>query len=421
MKSEIANKKICVVGLGYIGLPTASLLATKGYEVHGVDVSERVVNTISQGNIHIREPDLDILVKSAVQSKRLTASLKPTEADIFIIAVPTPFKDDHVPDVSYVEAASRSIAPYLKPGDLVILESTSPVGTTEHVAGWIAEERGDLELPKRGYQADKPGSNRVHVAHCPERVLPGHILRELVENDRIVGGVDEPSTQVAAYFYHTFVSGEVLETECRTAELAKLSENTFRDVNIAFANELSMVCEKLDIDVWQLIKLANHHPRVNILNPGPGVGGHCIAVDPWFVIHSAPETTKMIRASREVNVAKPAYVVERVKAKAKRFKEPTIACFGLAYKPDIDDLRESAALRIACQLAIDKVGTILAVEPHVRELPSNLLGVGVELVTIDEALGKADIILGLVGHRQFKKIPRASLRETMAIDLCGIW
>lgn len=421
MKSEIANKKICVVGLGYIGLPTASLLATKGYEVHGVDVSERVVNTISQGNIHIREPDLDILVKSAVQSKRLTASLKPTEADIFIIAVPTPFKDDHVPDVSYVEAASRSIAPYLKPGNLVILESTSPVGTTEQVAGWIAEERSDLELPKRGYQADKPGSNRVHVAHCPERVLPGHILRELVENDRIVGGVDEASTQVAADFYHTFVSGEVLETECRTAELAKLSENTFRDVNIAFANELSMVCEKLDIDVWQLIKLANHHPRVNILNPGPGVGGHCIAVDPWFVIHSAPETTKMIRAAREVNVAKPAYVVERVKAKAKRFKEPTIACFGLAYKPDVDDLRESPAVEVMGALAKWGGARLLAVEPNVSDLPPELVEGGVVLVPMEDALSEADVIVGLVGHRVFKKIPRKALQEAVVIDIAGIW
>lgn len=416
------EKKICVVGLGYIGLPTASLLATKGYEVNGVDVSRHVVETINEGKIHIREPDLDILVKSAVQSGRLKASLEPVEADIFILAVPTPFKGDHEPDVSYVEAATRSIAPYLKPGNLVILESTSPVGTTEEVSAWIAEERKDLELPKRGYQvSDKASENRVHVAHCPERVLPGHILRELVENDRIVGGVDELSTQAAAEFYHTFVSGEVLETECRTAELAKLSENTFRDVNIAFANELSMICEKLDIDVWQLIRLANHHPRVNILNPGPGVGGHCIAVDPWFVIHSAPETARVIKAAREVNVEKPHHVVGRVKAKAKRFKEPTIACFGLAYKPNIDDLRESPAIEITHAIATESVGKILVVEPHISELPTNLRPLRVELVSIEDGLNRADIVVGLVAHRAFGKIRISHLRETIVLDVCGIW
>lgn len=422
MKSEITNKKICVLGLGYIGLPTASLLATKGYDVHGVDVSQRVVDTINQGNIHIREPDLDILVKSAVQSKRLQASLQPVEADIFILAVPTPFKDDHVPDISCVEAASRAVAPFLKPGNLVILESTSPVGTTEKVAQWIAEERSDLELPRRGYQAnDKAGENRVHVAHCPERVLPGHILRELVENDRIVGGVDETSTKAAAGFYHTFVSGEVLETECRTAELAKLSENTFRDVNIAFANELSIVCEKLDIDVWQLIKLANHHPRVNILNPGPGVGGHCIAVDPWFVIHSAPEITKVIRAAREVNVSKPAHVIARVKTKAKRFKDPTIACFGLAYKPDIDDLRESPALDITRELAESGVGKVIAVEPFIEDLPRRLVDVGVLLTSIEDALREADIVVGLIAHKAFRRISRTVLQEAVVLDVSGIW
>ena len=295
------NKKICVIGLGYIGLPTASLLGTKGYDVFGVDTSEHVVNTINQGNIHIVEPDLDILVKSAVQSGKLKAGLEPIEADVYILAVPTPFKDDHIPDLSYIEAATKMIAPYVTAGNIVILESTSPVGTTEEVVAKILSQHGhDI-------------NNNVYVAHCPERVLPGRILTELVENDRIVGGINEQSTEKTVEFYQTFVRGEVLSTDARTAELSKLTENSCRDVNIAFANELSLICDQENINVWELIKLANRHPRVNILQPGPGVGGHCIAVDPWFIVARSPQQAKLIKIAREINDAKPQWVIEKVR------------------------------------------------------------------------------------------------------------
>ncbi len=293
-------QKLCVMGLGYIGLPTASLLASKGFSVHGVDVNPAVVATINEGHIHIREPELDILVKSAVQSGRLKADTQPAGANVFILAVPTPFKDGYEPDLTYVEASARAIAPVLAPGNLVILESTSPVGTTENVAKWLGEERPDLNLAGGAYSLSSD-ANRVFVAHCPERVLPGQIIRELVDNDRIVGGLDEASTDIAAEFYRQFVAGKILTTHSRTAELAKLTENTFRDVNIAFANELSQICEHLGIDAWELIHLANHHPRVNILSPGPGVGGHCIAVDPWFIVSTAPEQAQLIRTARQVN------------------------------------------------------------------------------------------------------------------------
>ncbi|KZX77653.1 UDP-N-acetyl-D-mannosaminuronic acid dehydrogenase, partial [Oleiphilus sp. HI0009] len=321
-------RSVCVMGLGYIGLPTASLLGTKGYQVTGVDVSPKVVETINQGKIHIVEPDLDLLVKSAVNSGNLKASLEPCKADVFIIAVPTPFKEGYEPDLSYVEQATRNIAPFVESGNLVILESTSPVGTTDLVAKILSEAGHDT-------QGD------VFVAHCPERVLPGRILIELVQNDRIVGGINEASTDAAATFYKEFVSGEVLETSAKTAELSKLTENSFRDVNIAFANELSLICDQEHIDVWELISLANRHPRVNILQPGPGVGGHCIAVDPWFIIHRNPEQAKLIRTAREVNDHKPEWVISKVREKAERFKRPVIACLGLAFKADVDDLRES--------------------------------------------------------------------------------
>jgi UDP-N-acetyl-D-mannosaminuronic acid dehydrogenase len=408
------------MGLGYIGLPTASLLASKGFKVHGVDVSPHVVETINAGRIHIREPELDILVKSAVQSGRLQADTQPAPADVFILAVPTPFKDGYEPDLTYVESATRAIAPYLAPGNLVILESTSPVGTTELVAHWIAETRPDLRVSGRGSsEIDAPEA--IHVAHCPERVLPGQIIRELVDNDRIVGGIDDASTAAAADFYHLFVAGEVLVTDSRTAELAKLTENTFRDVNIALANELSQICDRLGVDVWDLIHLANHHPRVNILRPGPGVGGHCIAVDPWFIIHSAPEQAQLIRAAREVNNGKPGQVVAKVRAKAARIQSPTIACFGLAYKPDIDDLRESPALLITRQLAEEGLGRVLAIEPHIEVLPSSLAEAGVTLCGINEALEEADIVLGLVAHRGFRKVSRTVLQEKIVIDTCGLW
>ena len=411
-------RKLCVMGLGYIGLPTASLLASKGFQVHGVDVNAHVVDTINQGRIHIRQPELDILVKSAVQRGRLNAGTSPLTADVFIIAVPTPFKGNYEPDLAYVESATRAIAPCLVPGNLVILESTSPVGTTELIAQWLSEERPDLNLRGANGNGAQPD---IHIAHCPERVLPGQIIRELVDNDRIVGGIDENSTEVAADFYRQFVAGQVLTTNARTAEMAKLTENTFRDVNIALANELSLISEKLSIDVWELIQLANHHPRVNILNPGPGVGGHCIAVDPWFIVHTAPQQAKLIRAAREVNTDKPEHVIEKVKVRAARIQSPTIACFGLAYKPDIDDLRESPALYIAKQLSEAGIGRILAVEPHIDTLPKSFAESTVDLCDQETALAQADIILGLVGHRQFKKLSPQVLQEKIVIDSCGVW
>jgi UDP-N-acetyl-D-mannosaminuronic acid dehydrogenase len=314
MKTEI--NKIVVMGLGYIGLPTASMLATKGYTVVGVDVNPDTVETINQGKIHIVEPDLDLLVKSAVHSGNLTASLEPCEADVYIIAVPTPFQKNKndaikVPDISFVEAATRSIAPFLNEGNLVILESTSPVGTTERVHSVIAELRPEL-VQSNPNNHEPP----IYIAHCPERVLPGQILRELVDNDRIIGGIDKASTQKARGLYKTFSNGQILLTDCRTAELAKLVENSFRDVNIAFANELSLICDKVGVNVWELISLANRHPRVNILQPGPGVGGHCIAVDPWFIVDAAPDLSRLIRTAREVNDFKPQWVVEKVKSRA---------------------------------------------------------------------------------------------------------
>lgn len=392
-------RSVCVVGLGYIGLPTASLLGTKGYKVTGVDVSPSVVETINQGKIHIVEPDLDLLVKSAVNAGNLKASLEPCKADIFIIAVPTPFKDNHVPDLSYVEQATQAIAPFIEAGNLVILESTSPVGTTDRVAKILADA---------GHNED------VFIAHCPERVLPGRILIELVQNDRIVGGINEASTKVAADFYKEFVSGEVLETSAKTAELSKLTENSFRDVNIAFANELSLICDKEHIDVWELISLANRHPRVNILQPGPGVGGHCIAVDPWFIIHRNPEHSKLIRSAREVNDAKPDWVINKVKEKAERFKHPVIACLGLAFKANVDDLRESPALAITKRLVEENIGEIIVCEPNIKAHKE------FDLCSFDEALERADILLVLVDHEPFKSLSAAKLSEKIVIDTRGI-
>lgn len=396
------DKTICVVGLGYIGLPTASLLGTKGYQVYGVDTSAHVVDTINQGKIHIVEPDLDILVKSAVQAGNLSAGLQPKEADIFVIAVPTPFKGDHEPDLSYVENATRMIAPYVKPGNLVILESTSPVGTTDGVVAKILKEAG-LDVDKD-----------VYVAHCPERVLPGRILVELVENDRIVGGINEVSTQQAVAFYKTFVRGEVFSTDSRTAEMTKLTENSFRDVNIAFANELSLICDKEGINVWNLIALANRHPRVNILNPGPGVGGHCIAVDPWFIVARAPEQARLIRTAREVNDHKPEWVISKVKASADKFKNPVIGCLGLSFKADVDDLRESPSVEIVRKLKQQNVGEILVSEPTLSKHSE------FDLMPYEEVIAKSDIVLLLVDHKQFRALKAADLKEKILIDTRGI-
>ncbi|WP_133511740.1 UDP-N-acetyl-D-mannosamine dehydrogenase [Candidatus Thiosymbion oneisti] len=414
------GRKICVMGLGYIGLPTAGFLASKGFEVHGVDVNPAVVETVNTGRIHIHEPELERLVESAVRSGRFKAATQPVAADIFILAVPTPFKDDHEPDLGYVEAATRAVVPQLVPGNLVILESTSPVGTTERVAHWLAEERPELAIA--GHTHHQAESHEtIRVAYCPERVLPGRIIQELVANDRIVGGIDATSTAAAADFYREFVAGKVLTTDSRTAELTKLAENTFRDVNVALANELSRICGQLSIDVRELIRLANHHPRVEILRPGPGVGGHCIAVDPWFIIHSVPEQSRLIRAAREVNIAQPEFVVTKVRAEIAHIRHPTIACFGLAYKADIDDLRESPAIEIALRLAQERNGRILVVEPHIEALPIPLADAGVRLYGAKEALAEANIVLGLVPHTAFRKISRQALQEKIVIDTCGLW
>jgi UDP-N-acetyl-D-mannosaminuronic acid dehydrogenase len=395
------DKTICVVGLGYIGLPTASLLGTKGFKVHGVDASPQVVDTINKGRIHIVEPDLDILVKSAVQSGNLSAGLEPKQADVFIIAVPTPFKGNHEPDLSYVESATRSIAPFVKPGNLVILESTSPVGTTDGVVARILQEAGHA-------------MTEIHVAHCPERVLPGRILAELVENDRIVGGINDASTQAAVEFYKTFVRGEVLATDSRTAEMAKLTENSFRDVNIAFANELSLICDKEGINVWNLISFANRHPRVNILQPGPGVGGHCIAVDPWFIVAHNPDLARLIRTARIVNDSKPEWVIAKVKAAADKFKKPIIGCLGLAFKADVDDLRESPSLEIVHKLKQERIGELLVAEPNLTKHPE------FTLLHYEEVVARADIVLLLVDHKQFRKLKAADLKEKILIDTRGI-
>ncbi len=413
---------ISIVGLGYIGLPTAAVFASRKVKVIGVDVNQHAVDTINRGQIHIVEPDLDMVVHAAVSEGYLRATTKAEPADAFLIAVPSPFKDGptgpHHPDMDYIESASKSVAAVLKAGDLVILESTSPVGATDQMAAWLAEVRPDLTFPQTHGEASD-----IRIAHCPERVLPGQVLRELVQNDRVIGGMTPKCSDAATRLYKTFVQGECVITNARTAEMCKLTENSFRDVNIAFANELSIICHKLDINVWELIKLANRHPRVNILQPGPGVGGHCIAVDPWFIVSAAPEEARLIRTAREVNDSKPEWVIDKVELAVadylqanptKTAKDVIIACFGLAFKPDIDDLRESPALEIVKKLAAEHPGPILVIEPNITALPYGLRSA--QLVTLNEV--NADIHVMLVGHRQFKveEIPQGLL-----VDACGIW
>ncbi|MDA9830223.1 UDP-N-acetyl-D-mannosamine dehydrogenase [Akkermansiaceae bacterium] len=408
---------ICVLGLGYIGLPTASIFSTKGKSVLGVDVVQSVVDTINGGRIHIEEPDLDILVRAAVQSGNLTAATQPAESDVFIIAVPTPFeeRDDgsRVPDLKFVESATRSLAAVVKKGDLVILESTSPVGTTEKMRDWLLDElvvQGNTEATDKDY----------HFVHCPERILPGQMLKELVTNDRISGGLTPEASQKAKELYECFCTAEIFLTDARSAELSKLTENSFRDVNIAFANELSMICDELGMDVWEVIKLSNRHPRVDILTPGPGVGGHCIAVDPWFIVDAAPARARLIRTARIVNESKPEHVVAQVKRKAGRIKDPVIACLGLAFKANVDDLRESPALDITHAICEIPDAEVLVAEPHVQELPKILQG-KCRLLSADEAVKAADIVVLLVDHKIFSSISRLGLAEKIVIDTRGFW
>ena len=394
---------ISVVGLGYIGLPTAAIFAARKKNVIGVDVDDKVVDVINCGDIHIVEPDLDVIVRAAVTEGFLRATLTPEPADAFLIAVPTPFKGDHEPDLSYIEAASKAIAPVLAKGNLVILESTSPVGATEAMAAWLAEARSDLTFP-----AEHGEASDIRIAHCPERVLPGHVLRELIENDRVIGGMTPKCSEAAAALYKTFVEGECIITDARTAEMCKLTENSFRDVNIAFANELSIICDQLNINVWELIRLANRHPRVNILQPGPGVGGHCIAVDPWFIVSQSPRQARLIRTAREVNDGKPRWVCDRIdmlvrevaELTTKPVSEVSVACFGLAFKANIDDLRESPALEITIDIAGRYPGQVVAVEPHIDSVPVALTKAGVNLVDFSAAIS-ADILVFLVDHSVF--------------------
>ncbi len=402
---------VCVVGLGYIGLPTAAIFAEKGQQVHGVDVSQKTVTAVNSGRVPFVEPDLGDYVARAVARGTLTASTEPVPAGTYIIAVPTPFHDDHSADLSYIEAATRAVAQHLCGDELLILESTSPPGATQRMADVVAHERPDL------------AHANVKFAHCPERVLPGKIMIELVANDRIVGGITPEAAEQAQDLYRVFCEGEILLTDATTAEMAKLVENSFRDVNIAFANELSIISDRLGIDVWELIELANHHPRVNILQPGPGVGGHCIAVDPWFIVAAAPEEAKLIRTAREVNDSKPRYLAERIRVATEGVETPTVAMLGLAFKPNIDDLRESPALQIVHDYAeAYPQHRVLAVEPNVEELPTKLAVLSnVKLAHTDEALDAADVIVVLVDHDEFKAIPFERVADRKIVDSRGLW
>jgi UDP-N-acetyl-D-mannosaminuronic acid dehydrogenase len=415
--------EICMVGMGYIGLPTATVFALRSIQVLGLDVNAQAIDAINRGETHIVEPGLDDAVRRTVAAGYLRASLTAEAAEAFIIAVPTPFKEGTSglePDLSYIKSAAESIAPVLKTGDLVILESTSPVGATEQLAQWLATARPDLTFPQTHDEASD-----IRVAYCPERILPGRALEELVSNDRIIGGMTAECATRARKVYKRVVDGDCIETDCRTAEMAKLTENSFRDVNIAFANELSVICDKLSINVWELIRMANRHPRVNILQPGPGVGGHCIAVDPWFIVASAPQEARIIRAAREINDAKPEWVLAKVhqavaEHATRSDAQARIACFGLAFKQNIDDLRESPALGITTRLAELYPDNILVVEPFVRALPGALAGKAT-LMRAQDALAYADIVLLLVDHDAFKAMPKPNRPDLTVIDTRGIW
>lgn len=408
--------RIAVVGLGYIGLPTAAVFADNGLEVIGVEVNANVVKTVNAGKPHFGEPNLDALVRRVVENGKLRATCEMEPADAFIVAVPTPLREHHAPDISFVEAAARAMAPVLKKGNLIVLESTCPVGTTDRMAEIIAELRHDLTFPQqKGDMAD------IQIAHCPERVLPGRILEEVVNNARVIGGMTRKCAQRALSLYKVFVRGECRLTNARTAELSKLTENAYRDVNIAFANELSVICDHLKVNVWDLISVANLHPRVNILNPGPGVGGHCIAVDPWFIVASAPKESRLIKTAREVNDAMPDFVCAKVRARAASLKEPIIACLGLSFKKDVDDLRESPAVEIVKRLAKEKIGNLILVEPNISKLPAELKELDLELQDFDRAMEKANLVLLLVDHMSFLEVDHDMLKDKIIIDTRGAW
>jgi len=409
--------KVCIVGLGYIGLPTAAVIARSGMDVLGVDIDEAVVETINRGEIHIEEVDLDALVQAVVRDGSLRAATAPEHADVFVIAVPTPFAKDghHTPDVSYVMAATRAVAKMLRPGDTVILESTSPVGTTEEMRDVIAAERPELRLPGKSDNAD------IAIAYCPERVLPGKIIQELVHNDRSIGGITPECAEQAAGFYRRFVRGECIVTDARSAEMTKLVENAYRDVNIAFANELSIVADAMGLDVWEVIKLANRHPRVNILQPGPGVGGHCIAVDPWFIVHGAREETPLIQTARGVNEGKIRHVIARATALVEAHPGAKVACLGLAFKANIDDFRESPARLVSATLARKFGSRICVVEPHTDTLPIEYEGTGATKIDLDTALATCGVLIVLVDHDVFKQVPLEKRAGLQVYDTRGIW
>ena len=406
--------KACFMGLGYIGLPTAIIAAKHGVQVTGVDINPKVVEMTNQGHLHIIEPGMEEMLQEVVASGALKASTTPEVSDAYFMVVPTPFKGNHEPDISYVEAATRAVLPFLKEGDLYVIESTSPVGTTDKMKALIFSERPELV-------------GKIYVAYCPERVLPGNVIYELVHNDRVIGGMDEASTTKAIEFYSQFVKGTLHRTNCKTAEMCKLTENSSRDVQIAFANELSLICDKAGINVWELINLANKHPRVNILQPGCGVGGHCIAVDPWFIVSKTPDLARLVNTARLINDGKPEWVKGKVREavlslvkKGRDVKDIRIACLGLAFKPDIDDLRESPALHITRDLAKEFPGQIVAVEPNVNTLPASLSGTSVELISLKEAL-QADVIVLLVGHKEFKEADITLQAEQLIIDCVHVY
>ncbi|SFU09307.1 UDP-N-acetyl-D-mannosaminuronic acid dehydrogenase [Mesorhizobium sp. YR577] len=404
--------------MGYIGLPTAVVLATRGIDVIGVDINPATVAAVSRGEVPFVEPDLAVAVSGAVAMGRLSATSEMPEADAFIIAVPTPFNGDRTANLSYVQAAAEQIAPKLRSGNIVVLESTSPPGTTEKIAEWIGALRPDLKMPHDG----ETGAD-IFVAHCPERVLPGRIMIEMITNDRVVGGLTKRCAERAASIYRVFAQGEILLTDAASAEMAKLVENAYRDVNIAFANEISLITESLHIDVWEVIRLANRHPRVNILSPGPGVGGHCIPVDPWFIVAAAPKLSPLIRTAREVNDRRPHHVAEQVAEKAKRFREPTIACLGLTFKANVDDVRESPAIEVVGLIAeaLPNVDILLA-DPYVDSLPSMLSGYSnLRMEGAYQAVERADIVVLLVEHEPFKAIRNTRLGGKVVYDTRGAW